>query len=164
MPHIHEKIDLTVVAYIVHDQRVLMVLHKLVGRWVPIGGHVELDEDPEQALIREVQEESGLKVSDLEIAATKPDFISQGFKPLFAPTFLDIHDMPGNHQHIGMIYVLRSKSDQVVLEERAADEIRWLSVGNIEDPALNLMTGTQYYAKEAIKIAQNPATHWEPLV
>lgn len=163
MAHIHEKIDLTVVAYIVHNQRVLMVLHKIVGRWVPLGGHVELDEDPEQALIREVQEESGLKVEDLEIAARKPDFVSQGFKPLFAPTFLDIHDMPGNHQHIGMIYVLRSKFDKVVLEERAADEIRWLSADDIADPVNNLMTGTQYYAKEAIRIAQNPVTHWDSL-
>lgn len=119
MSHIHEKIDLTVVAYVVNDGRVLMVLHKLVGRWLPLGGHVELDEDPEQALIREVQEESGLKVPDLEIAATKPQYNSPGMKPLFAPTFLDIHDMPGNHQHIGMIYVLRSKSDKVTLEERA---------------------------------------------
>jgi len=164
MPHIHEKIDLTVIAYIVRDERVLMAQHKLVGHWLPLGGHVELDEDPEQALIREVQEESGIRVTDLEIAATKPDFVSPGFKPLFAPTFLDIHDMPGNHQHIGMIYVLRSKTDQVVLEERAADEIRWLSREEIEDPANNLMTGTQFYAKEALRLSADPNTQWQPLV
>jgi 8-oxo-dGTP diphosphatase len=35
------------------------------GRWVGLGGHIEDGEQPEQAAIREVAEESGLAVSGL---------------------------------------------------------------------------------------------------
>jgi len=60
MAHINEKIDFTVEAFVVHNQRVLLIFHKKLQRWLPLGGHIELDEDPEQALFREVKEESGL--------------------------------------------------------------------------------------------------------
>ena len=47
MPHIHEKIDFTVSLFIVQDGKVLVIHHKKLGQWLPIGGHIELDEDPE---------------------------------------------------------------------------------------------------------------------
>ncbi len=47
MPHIHELYDFVVSAFIVHRGRVLLIYHKKYDEWLPIGGHVELDEDPE---------------------------------------------------------------------------------------------------------------------
>ena len=58
MAHIHELIDLTVSVYIVHKNKVLMIDHKTLGTWLPIGGHVELDEDTDEAIEREIKEES----------------------------------------------------------------------------------------------------------
>ena len=60
MPHIHEKIDFTVSLFIVEGERVLLVHHKKLNCWLPIGGHIELEEDPEQAAYREAKEECGL--------------------------------------------------------------------------------------------------------
>ena len=40
----------------------LMVNHKKLGKWVQPGGHIELNEDPEEASLREVFEETGIKV------------------------------------------------------------------------------------------------------
>jgi 8-oxo-dGTP diphosphatase len=59
MPHLHEKIDFTVAIFVVHDARVLVILHRKLGKWLPLGGHIELDEDPELAALREAKEESG---------------------------------------------------------------------------------------------------------
>jgi 8-oxo-dGTP pyrophosphatase MutT (NUDIX family) len=53
MPHLHEKIDFTVALFVVQDRKVLVVLHRKLGKWLPLGGHIELDEDPEQAALRE---------------------------------------------------------------------------------------------------------------
>ena len=40
------------------------------NKWIPMGGHIELDEDVEAALYREIKEETGLQV---EILSKKPD-------------------------------------------------------------------------------------------
>ena len=62
MPHLHEKIDFTVEVFIVHKNRVLLRLHDKYRIWLSVGGHIELDEDPNQAAIREVKEEVGLDI------------------------------------------------------------------------------------------------------
>ena len=49
MAHLHEKIDFTVSLFIVEKGKLLLIHHRKLDRWLPIGGHIELDEDPEQA-------------------------------------------------------------------------------------------------------------------
>ncbi|MBP9865972.1 MAG: NUDIX domain-containing protein, partial [Candidatus Omnitrophica bacterium] len=54
-PHIHAQFDFVVSVFIIHKGRVLLVHHKSYDEWLPIGGHIEMDEDPEQALYREIK-------------------------------------------------------------------------------------------------------------
>ena len=75
-------------------------------KWLPLGGHIELDEDPEQAALREAKEESGL---DVELLGERPPTTSPGTRALIAPRFLDIHRINDTHEHIGMIYWARPK-------------------------------------------------------
>ena len=44
------------------DKRVLAIKRSDDGRWVPPGGVLELDETPQDGVVREVYEETGLKV------------------------------------------------------------------------------------------------------
>ena len=62
MAHIHDKIDFTVAIFVVHDAKILLIHHRKLDKWLPLGGHIELDEEPEQAALREAKEESGLEV------------------------------------------------------------------------------------------------------
>ena len=59
MAHIHEKIDFTVAIFVVHEEKILIIHHRKLNKWLPLGGHIELDEDPEIAALREAKEESG---------------------------------------------------------------------------------------------------------
>ncbi len=111
MAHIHEKIDFTVAIFVVHDEKILLIHHRKLDKWLPLGGHIELDEDPEQAALREAKEESGL---DVELLGERPPTTSPGTRALIAPRFLDIHRISDTHEHIGMIYWARLK------EQRAA--------------------------------------------
>ena len=43
MAHIHEKIDFTVAIFVVQEGRVLLIHHRKLDRWLPLGGHIELD-------------------------------------------------------------------------------------------------------------------------
>jgi len=58
----------TVGAFIFNDHGELLLLqsHKWPGRYVVPGGHVELGERLEQAVIREAKEETGLDVREIE--------------------------------------------------------------------------------------------------
>lgn len=58
----------TVLAYIEKDNSYLMLLrnkkkHDInANKWIGVGGHLEKEETPEDALIREIKEETGLDV------------------------------------------------------------------------------------------------------
>jgi len=57
-------------AVLIHEGRVLLIKRgkePLRGRWVVPGGTVELGETLEQALVREVEEETGLVVRPIEV-------------------------------------------------------------------------------------------------
>lgn len=62
--------NLTTLCYIEKDDRYLM-LHRVKkehdinkDKWIGIGGHLEEDETPEECLLREVREETGLILTD----------------------------------------------------------------------------------------------------
>ena len=64
---------LTTLCYIVRDGQVLM-LHRVkkrqdenAGKWIGIGGHLEADESPEECVLREIREETGLAVTGLRL-------------------------------------------------------------------------------------------------
>jgi len=59
-------------AVLIHEGRVLLIRRgkePLRGRWVVPGGTVELGETLEQALVREIEEETGLHVRPREVVA-----------------------------------------------------------------------------------------------
>lgn len=151
MPHIHEKYDFTTSIFIVHGGAVLFVDHPRYGKWLPIGGHVELDEDPEQTLLREIAEETGL--TDITVLGDKPSFPDDPIcKPLYAPRYLDVHEANPPHKHIGLIYFVTSKGGAAVLSaEHTA--MAWLKPEQFDDPAYNLPSSVKFYAKQALAAA-----------
>lgn len=127
MPHIHELIDFTVSVYIVHNDKALLRLHEKYGFWAPPGGHIELDEDPVAAAIRECKEEVGL---DVVIHANSTLFESidePKSQELIPPPLMNIHYTGNeNHRHIDLNYFASSDSDTVV-PENSDDKWLWLT-------------------------------------
>lgn len=148
MPHIHDLIDFTADVFIVYDKKVLLIFHKKHNMWLQIGGHIELDEDSDQALFREVKEECGLEIEI--IGERQPKFEMKGTKFLYAPTFMNIHDINETHKHISLIYFAKAKSDKFVLSERGHKDIRWFSREDLDKPEFNLNEAVKFYAKEAL--------------
>lgn len=56
------KKHFTASALIIENKKVLLLFHKKLGVWLYPGGHIEDYENPEEALFREVKEETGLKI------------------------------------------------------------------------------------------------------
>lgn len=152
MAHIHELIDFTVAIFVVHDGRVLVIHHRKLDRWLPIGGHVELDEDPEQAALREAREESGFEV---ELVGERPPTTSPGTRALIAPRFLDIHKISDTHQHIGMIYWARPKSGQLTLATAEHHDIRWCNSADLDTLHPPMTDAVKWYCRQALTELQS---------
>ena len=153
MAHIHDKIDFTVGALIVHDGRVCLVHHKKLDLWVTPGGHIELDEDSDQALFREIEEETGLRREDLEIFSEREDFSTKTeAKALYRPQWMNIHPFDNHHKHVVLEYILRSKSERLKLAPLEHHNIRWFKAEELEGSEWNIPNELRWYAKEAIKI------------
>lgn len=148
MPHIHEKIDFTVAIFVVHDEKVLLVHHRRLKKWLPLGGHIELDEDPELAAIREAKEESGL---DVKLLGERPPTTGDGTRALIAPRFLDIHRINDTHEHIGMIYWATTDSAELQLEEEEHLDIRWCSPEDLDQLSPPIPQAIKWYALKALE-------------
>ena len=150
MPHIHKKYDFVVNAFIVCDGQILLVNHPRYHQWLSVGGHVELDEDPEIALYREIAEETGLRA--VEILGNKPTIRSPGTKFLLMPNYLDVHEANPPHKHICLNYFVRTKSKKIVLSHEHS-EAKWFSLSELEEKQYNLSPVIVFYAQEALKAA-----------
>ena len=146
MPHIHEKIDFTVEVFIVHKNKVLLRMHDKYNIWLSVGGHVELDEDPNQAAIREVKEEVGL---DIELVGNRNEMLdNKEYKELVPPRFLNIHSVSPTHRHITLYYFATTDSDQVT-PEKQGDKWRWVTKDGLQE--MDLQPNVRFHAKKALE-------------
>jgi 8-oxo-dGTP pyrophosphatase MutT (NUDIX family) len=146
--HIHQKIDFTVGIFVVHKGKVLMIHHRNLNKWLPLGGHIELDEDPEAAALREAKEESGL---DVELLGERPPTTEPGTRALIAPRFLDIHRITATHEHIGMIYWARPRNGTLTLSASEHHEIRWCSTTGLDQLQPPMSRAVKWYCRKAIE-------------
>lgn len=119
MGHIHTGIgeyDFTVGAYIIRQTpngyEALLHLHKKLGRWLPFGGHIELNESPWQAVLREVEEEAGYTRSQLKVLQP-PDSLSAltELEVLPQPLFLAAYDYDDLHKHTDIAFAFLVETD-----------------------------------------------------
>ena len=148
MPHLHDKIDFTVAIFVVHDRKVLLIHHRKLDKWLPLGGHIELEEDPEQAALREAREESGL---DVELIGERPPTTEPGTRALIAPRFLDIHRIHETHEHIGMIYWARPKAGRMALAEEEHHDIRWCCEAELDELQPRMSNAVKWYCRKALE-------------
>ena len=111
----------TVTGFLVDGDRTALHWHRKNQMWLPAGGHIEQNEDPVQAVVREVLEETGIEaiVVPRDIAYT---FATPAQIP--PPIAILVEDIAeGPHQHIDMIYALRPLTPDAAL----AEEFRWVT-------------------------------------
>ena len=75
--------------------------HAKLGLWLPCGGHVEPGELPDEAAVREVHEESGVRVR----LVGAPPVASSDPRALVPPRGVQLSRIAEGHEHVDLIYL-----------------------------------------------------------
>lgn len=112
---------------IVYQNRVLLHRHKKFNSLLPVGGHLDRDELPEEAALREVKEETGLSVQ-----LYNPDnTIFPGVRLLVRPIHILLFNINEYHQHIDFVFYAKSETEQVTPQVGESNMLRWYSYDEI---------------------------------
>src|SRR5919204_293822 len=110
----------TVAVFVVHDDRVLLHFHRKLGKWLPPGGHIDPNELPDEAAVREVLEETGIHcelVAESGVAVESP-------RQLARPEGIQLESIAPGHEHIDLIYFARPIGGAIA-ESPECDNAGW---------------------------------------
>ncbi len=130
MPHIHAdpgQYDHTVSAFIIKfgkEPRIILHIHKYVGKYLHFGGHIELDESPWQSLVREIKEESGYNLNQLKLLQPKDSLKKLDDLAIHPLPFLHVsyHYKEFDHYHSDLKYVFVTKEKPDGLPRKGESE------------------------------------------
>jgi ADP-ribose pyrophosphatase YjhB (NUDIX family) len=151
MPHIHEKVDFTAEVFVVYDNKVLLRKHDKYKIWLSVGGHIELDEDPNQAAVREVREEVGLNV---KLFGDIPSFgeESRDYKELIPPVSVNRHRVSPTHEHVTFVFFAKSDTDKISeSKEELSGGCRWFTREELDSGRYDIKESIRHYAKMALE-------------
>ncbi len=151
MPHTGKNYCYTAEVFIVYKNKVLLRKHDKLGIWLSVGGHIEDNEDPNQAALREVKEEVGLDVEiddSLRSNATYPD----GSYELIPPHFLNVQKNSPKHDHITFVYFARANSDKIaqMVEREKSEDIKWFTKKELAVDT-EIIENIKFYALKALE-------------
>ncbi|MGH2600866.1 MAG: Uma2 family endonuclease [Dehalococcoidia bacterium] len=129
---------LTVTGFLLHEGRVLLHWHRRNQLWLPMGGHIEPNEDPIQTVLREVAEESGIAAEVIPIAPPvpftnvpqRPPPVTIILAPVKSCSVARDAGWDGPIEHIDLIYYCRPTAG--IAGQRTDDPtLRWLNAAAI---------------------------------
>lgn len=123
----------TVAVFVVWGGKVLLHFHRKLRMWLPPGGHIERDELPDEAAVREVFEETGLRV---ELVGEKREDVSDPVQ-LHRPAGVQLENIAPGHQHIDLIYFARPRGSVEIHATYSEDKVGWYGPEDWEDLRVN---------------------------
>jgi 8-oxo-dGTP diphosphatase len=113
------------------EDRVLLIHHNKTGLWLYPGGHIDPDEDPAQAALREVVEETGVEATVIgEPAFTHPAV--QSHAAPWTVIEMDVTDSKvGAHRHVDLVYVCRATGGNLAAQLTEVSDARWIPVAEL---------------------------------
>jgi 8-oxo-dGTP pyrophosphatase MutT (NUDIX family) len=111
----------TVAVFVVWEGKVLLHRHRKLGMWLPPGGHIEENELPDEAAVREVLEETGLGV---RLVGERREDVADPVQ-LHRPAGVQLENIGPGHQHIDLIYFARPSGSTQIRDDFSEEEVGW---------------------------------------
>lgn len=143
----------TVSIFIVYEDKVLLHSHKKAKKILPLGGHIEVNELPEETCIREAEEESGLKI-DLYNPVNKELKKScelTGERLLANPMHTIFGEITPEHCHVDFVYYASAKSYETKPVDGESNLLKWYTKYELKN-ANNIQENILTMAYEALEL------------
>lgn len=133
----HLRKDFTATGYVTNLDRtkVLVIFHKKLQKWLPAGGHLELNELPHEAALREVFEETGICA---RIIKDDPDMGLNGDADCQIPRPYSVlyQIIPSSskdveHIHVDFIYVMEAEESELKVNTNEISNAKWMTSDEI---------------------------------
>ncbi len=96
------RLDLTVAWYLFYNNKLLLIHHNKLNKWLPVWWHIDPNETPDYALKREFKEETGIDIEILNIPKTKIQWAI--IENLATPFYVNVHNV-WDHNHCWFYYI-----------------------------------------------------------
>ena len=151
--------SITATVYVINDGKVLLHQHKKYKTWFPLGGHIEEDEFPHEAAIREVKEESGLNVEliNTEIAP----HINLGRVKRVPSPFCLLHEGGEGENFFDFIYIAETNETIPHPESNESKDFKWFTCEELK--ANNIKTHVKNTALAALEYWMNSKKEERPM-
>lgn len=103
-------LDIVVAGYVTDGERIVLIHHKKLNKWLPFGGHIEEDETPDAALRREAKEELGVEIEFMHY----PQPRRGNLREYASPFYQNRHRIREGHAHYCLYYLCRLKPGEVI--------------------------------------------------
>lgn len=117
----------TVAVFLVHSHKILLLKHKKLNMWLPPGGHVDPNELPDEAAVREVKEETGLNITLVGEKGLNVNYPRQ----LIIPRGIQVEDIEADHQHINLVYFATLSGNPRFTMNKESTRMDWYGLDDL---------------------------------
>lgn len=116
------------------EPEVLLHFHEKLQAWLPPGGHLETNETPYEAALREIKEETDIDEQHLEFMSNgePPRRIDERVEMLTMPHYLLSEKIEENHFHLDWIYFAKIDPANFDATTRT-EEFRWFTILDLNE-------------------------------
>ena len=128
---------------VIEQEHILLVNHKRIGAWVPPGGHIEPTELPDETVVREIEEETGLMVEIISAPLPRTGDPDAFFlkNPVYVQSVLAVEGGE-RFYHIDLAYLCRPLAVTekgklpVLCSSPEVKESRWIALTEVDQVPL----------------------------
>jgi 8-oxo-dGTP diphosphatase len=105
---------------LVDENYILLVDHRKAGLWLPSGGHVEPSENPRHTVVREIEEELGISISEEDVGLPRMVTVSSTV------------GLTTSHTDVSLWYAIKvSRKQSLEFDQSEFSEVRWFRFSEV---------------------------------